>query len=94
MSEEQKRKHAMDEDENGHHAEKEVFIVTGLLSIAGILLWFLGVSEVSIAAIWVVTLIISIAAVRELVLEKRLTVELLMAIVGFILAYHSIVLEA
>lgn len=89
------RKHEEVEEAHGDygHVEKEIFMVNGLLSVLGLMLLFLGIQEVSIASLWVITLILSIAAVRELVLERRLTVELLMAIVGFILAYHGIVFE-
>ncbi|MEB3787684.1 MAG: cadmium-translocating P-type ATPase [Desulfurococcales archaeon] len=81
----------------GHeHGSKEkmiVFAVLELLSLTGLLLWFLDYTTYAAYMLWAGVALLLVVAARETLEERRPSIELLMMIVGLVLAYHDIVFE-
>lgn len=73
--------------------EGRIFIMLGVASVAGVALYLLGLETLALGLYLFGIGLLTLASLRELILERHLTVELLMAIVGYILVYHGVVFE-
>ncbi len=73
--------------------EGRIFIGLGVASIAGVALYLLGYEWIATILYLLGISLLTIVALYELIHDRHLTVELLMAIVGIILILHGVVFE-
>ncbi|MEB3778991.1 MAG: cadmium-translocating P-type ATPase [Desulfurococcales archaeon] len=72
--------------------EELIFRALGVTSVAGLIAGLAGYDDIARIGYYAGIGVLAYASIKEL-LERKVTVELLMFIVGVILAYHNVILE-
>jgi len=68
-------------------------MLLGVLSVSGVIVYWLGNTFLAFILYALGALLLTAIGLFELIKERHLTVEMLMAIVGIILIYHSVIFE-
>ena len=79
----------------GEHGEAhKTYVSLAVFVIGGLITWFAGLEQATALALTASVAFLGILSAKELVEERKLGVDLLMAIVGFILLVNNVIFES